>query len=176
MKTNLPNFLVVSGTGRNVGKTTLVCEILKRFAPENRIAGVKITNHFHEIDQKTTSIIAQNETYIILEERNSSGLKDTSRYLQDGADSSFLIMYTEGSLSKAFEAFSHQINIQNGLFIVESAAILEIIYPAAHILQTTDNQNLGQLNYDVVSFFAENSLPDFDFSQISSRGNQWILK
>ncbi|MBN2746235.1 MAG: hypothetical protein JXR34_05870 [Bacteroidales bacterium] len=176
MKISLPNFLVVSGTGRNVGKTTLICEIIKRFSPENRISAIKITNHFHQMDSPSTTLVSKNDGFQIYEENNINGQKDTSKYLQSGADASFLIMHSPSDMSDAFNAFSHQINIQNGLFIVESTAIIEIIDPAVHILQTYSIQNLAHKNFDVMSYFVENSIPDFDFTQISSRGNQWILK
>jgi len=47
MESKYPNILLVSGNGRNSGKTTLACKIIERFSKDHEITGLKISPHFH---------------------------------------------------------------------------------------------------------------------------------
>ena len=51
-----PNILTIAGTGRNVGKTTLACSIIKKMALNARITAIKITPHFHKVDYQAMLI------------------------------------------------------------------------------------------------------------------------
>ena len=44
------NILAISGTGRNVGKTTLTCGIIKKLGIDQKPTAVKISPHFHSVD------------------------------------------------------------------------------------------------------------------------------
>ena len=41
------NILLVSGAGRNCGKTTVACNIIGQLKKEGQVIGLKITPHFH---------------------------------------------------------------------------------------------------------------------------------
>ena len=43
----LPNLIIVSGTGQNVGKTTFVQSVINKFSSQN-ITAIKISPHKHE--------------------------------------------------------------------------------------------------------------------------------
>ncbi len=40
----LPQLLLIGGTGRNVGKTTLASMVVKQFSADYKIVGLKISN------------------------------------------------------------------------------------------------------------------------------------
>lgn len=77
--------IVVGGSGKSVGKTSLVCGII-RTLPEFRWVAVKVTNHSHGIEQP------------VFEDRIAGTGTDTARYLAAGAERAFLISAGENDL------------------------------------------------------------------------------
>ena len=49
-KANHNNILTISGTGKNVGKTSLACRIIHRLSATHKLTAVKISPHFHWIE------------------------------------------------------------------------------------------------------------------------------
>lgn len=72
--------IIVAGTGRKSGKTTLVCRIL-RLAPGLGWTAVKISHHAPE----------SGAPYEITEETEPGGTGDTRRYLAAGAAHAFWV-------------------------------------------------------------------------------------
>jgi len=70
--------IVVSGNGRNVGKTTLVCALIEAL-PEYRWTAVKISAHEHQAHQPIWKETAPGEG------------SDTARFLAAGAERAFLV-------------------------------------------------------------------------------------
>ncbi len=79
--------IVVGGSGKSVGKTSLVCGII-RALPEFRWIGVKVTNHFYGLERP------------IFEDRIAGTGTDTARYLAAGAERAFLITAGEHDLER----------------------------------------------------------------------------
>jgi hypothetical protein len=77
--------VVVGGSGRRVGKTSLLCGILSAF-PEYRWIAAKITSHEH----------GKRET--IWEETTRGSGTDTARYLAAGAGRAFLVTAADAKL------------------------------------------------------------------------------
>jgi hypothetical protein len=74
--------IVVGGSGRNVGKTSLVCGLIAAL-PELEWTAVKITSHVH------------NERDAVWEETAAGQNTDTARYLAAGARRAFLLTAPE---------------------------------------------------------------------------------
>lgn len=72
--------IVIAGTGRKSGKTTLMCRILRLF-PHRRWTAVKISHHGAE----------SGAPYEIVEETEPGTRGDTRRYLAAGAARSFWV-------------------------------------------------------------------------------------
>jgi hypothetical protein len=79
--------IVVGGSGKNVGKTSLVCGIIKAL-PEFRWMAVKVTSHSHGLEQP------------IFEDSIAGTGTDTARYLAAGAERAFLISAGEHDLGR----------------------------------------------------------------------------
>lgn len=92
------NILLVSGTGRNCGKTTLACSLIKSFSLVHNIYGIKISPYFHKISN-SQKLILLGENYGIYEEIDSNSLKDTSRMLKAGATKVYYIYGQDDDLS-----------------------------------------------------------------------------
>ncbi len=46
-KINFNNVILISGSGRNCGKTTVACHIISQLAKMGQVTGLKISPHFH---------------------------------------------------------------------------------------------------------------------------------
>jgi hypothetical protein len=77
--------IVVGGSGRNVGKTALVCALI-RGLPEFQWTAVKVSSHDHGKDQP------------VWEETMAGQATDTARYLAAGAHRAFLVTAAGGVL------------------------------------------------------------------------------
>ena len=93
----LPNWMIVYGTDRNSGKTTLITRIIKRFGPDIRISSLKISPHFHPLE-KDAQIIEKTAHYAIVREHDTTTGKDSARMLEAGAGQVFYIQVWDNDL------------------------------------------------------------------------------
>jgi hypothetical protein len=124
---NLPNLLLISGSGRNVGKTTLGCKIVSEVASHCEITAIKVSSHFHPLlpEQK---ILIEDVDLIIVRETDSLSGKDSSRYLRAGASKVYYIQSTEAGLKRLSLWISE--NIPEEVPVVcESGGLGNLIYP-----------------------------------------------
>jgi hypothetical protein len=77
--------IVVGGSGRNAGKTSLVCGLIAAL-PEFRCTAVKVTSHAHD------------ERESVWQETAAVQGTDTGRYLTAGARRAFLVTATDEKL------------------------------------------------------------------------------
>lgn len=123
-------FVIIAGTARNVGKTTLVCQLIESFSDRNIIALKFITlkkngfNHSHHQDV---------DTFRLTEEKALDSEKDTVKMLKSGAQRSFMLVSLEKSIPEALDAFLATID-DNDLIIVESATLRKYLKPVAFII------------------------------------------
>lgn len=126
------NIILVSGNGRNVGKTTLCSNIIEHNKSQ-QIIGVKISPHFHEIDLGNEDVIYQDEGIILIEEHAVHGKNDSSKFKQAGAFRVFFIMVKDENLQQAFTKLLEIIGNENPM-IIESAGLRAVIQPAQFLL------------------------------------------
>ncbi len=130
----IPNLLIVTGNARNVGKTTLVDAIIRKFADRNKIIGLKVstirpeeeTFHGNHPEQ-------QPQTFSIEEETDRSGGSDTSRMLLAGARRSWYVRAQKDYLEKAVSEFL-TIAPSDALIVAESRALRSVAEPSILIL------------------------------------------
>jgi molybdopterin-guanine dinucleotide biosynthesis protein len=115
---------LIGGTGRNVGKTTLVCDIISHFSQKQDIVGLKITNHFHA---------GLYDTFFLHEEKKTDGTKDSSRMLNAGATKVFYIESEAGNLETAFLEFSKKVKPRQ-LIVCESNGLSELVNPGVYLM------------------------------------------
>ncbi|QGY45378.1 hypothetical protein GM418_17370 [Maribellus comscasis] len=133
----LDNILVIAGSGQNVGKTTLACQILQNEKEKSPVA-IKITPHFHKITKGLTEI-QKGENWALFEEEDKTSGKDSSRYLQNGAVKSYLILAKDDGLQNAFSAIK-KILPNKIPVLVESASLVKIIKPGLFLVVLPDEE------------------------------------
>lgn len=176
----MPQLLLVAGTGRNTGKTTFACQILRKFSPVKSIVSIKITPHFHKNIQSGKVILQTNNLYIA-EETDSTATKDSSLMLKSGAEKSFFVMATDQNLMEAFQKIL-QLIPPNSFIICESGGLRHHIIPGLFFMMNKtevekikpDAEKLKLLADRVITFDGEKN--DFDIHSIEVNDNRWTIK
>ncbi|HAQ64943.1 MAG TPA: hypothetical protein DCR43_03675 [Bacteroidales bacterium] len=139
----IPNLLIVTGNARNVGKTTLVDAIIRKFAERHKIIGLKVSilrsdeNVFHGHHHGEPP-----QTYLIEEETDHSGSSDTSRMILAGACRSWYVRAQPDYLEKALSEFL-TIAPTDALIVAESRALRTVAEPSILILIERRNPWIG---------------------------------
>ena len=134
------NILLIAGTGRNTGKTTLACSIIQKFSNVNPIIGLKISPHFHGETEGLVTLY-ENPEFNIYQETSTITGKDSALMLKAGASKVYYIETKDDHLFEAFKIF--QKIITSSLPIVcESPALRKYIEPGVFfIVDNEKNQN-----------------------------------
>lgn len=133
---SLPSMLMIGGSGRNVGKTTLICALIRKFAPTVPVIGLKVTSirpgeeDFHGHHEQPLS-----DDYRIFEETNPGSAKDTAKMLRAGASKVYFIQSTDEQMSMAMDAFFKLVDPQS-IIICETRSLRRIVKPGVFILIT----------------------------------------
>jgi len=114
--------VVVGGQSRNVGKTSLVANLIKA-VPERRWTAVKITQHEHGLPPEAS--------YVIREECDATGDADTARYLRAGARRALMLSARPGRLAEAIPALRRELGADD--VILESNSVLEFLEPDVYL-------------------------------------------
>jgi len=115
--------VVVGGQARNVGKTSLVANLI-RAVPERRWTAVKITHHEHDLPPGAS--------YVIREDSDASGDGDTARYLRAGARRALLLSAHPGCLADAMPELRRELGRADDV-ILESNSVLEFLEPDIYL-------------------------------------------
>ena len=156
MKNQFLNVFLITGSGRNVGKTTFCCNLIEKFSKENRIIAIKISNHFHDLMDQDLKYYHKSDDFSIAEEINIEGPKDTSRYLKSGADSSFLIISKDEFLENAMDKLNRLIDLNTNPIVMESGAFLKLFRPSIAGFITDKKELTVNSGFDFVAHLSNN--------------------
>jgi len=129
--TRTERLLIIGGTGREAGKSSLAALLISKYA-DRGITAVKITPHTHP-DLTGLTVIAGSSDFKVYEESNNKSEKDSSRMLRAGASKVFLVVSGEAGLAESFAALIPF--LPEGLPVIcESPALRRFIEPDLFIL------------------------------------------
>ena len=175
----IPNWLIVYGTDRNSGKTTLITRIIRNFRDLAPITAIKISPHFHPVEDDA-QIVAKTDAYVIIRETSPDTGKDSSRMLEAGAGEVFYIQVWDNNLAGALPEIIK--NIKPGSLVVcESGWARNLVTPGVFlILNRAGNTNmksslssLKPLANRWIEFDGENF--DFNPADIRTENGTWKL-
>ena len=130
MLSDYPNVMLLSGTGRNVGKTTFVCRLLSHFSSLDIIT-VKVSPHWHQTRQGEVLLLDE-ERLLLMRETNSESYKDTSRMLRCGAAKVFYLQHRDDdALLEAFHYLMEK-EVAGNPVVFETAVLGKYINAALH--------------------------------------------
>ena len=121
-------FLIISGNGRNTGKTTYACRLISRTSSKYAITAIKVSPHFHP-NRNFRNILLSDENYVICIENDADGEKDSSRMLRAGAKKVYYIEATDSHLETAIKALLGKIRVE-GPVICESGGMRNLVRPS----------------------------------------------
>lgn len=177
---SFPNVLLVSGTGRNVGKTTFCLKVLNHFSKLFPIISIKVSPHFHTVEEGQI-FFCKTETYWIIEEEDNSKSKDSCLMLKSGAKRSFFIMCKDDHVKEAFSKV-HVCFDENQLFVIESGGLDKFIKAGLQVVLTTSKSEeikaSSKNRLQSADLIANYHLESFDdvVDKISCNGLNWLLK
>ncbi|GAB4325231.1 MAG: hypothetical protein Kow00127_17970 [Bacteroidales bacterium] len=177
---NDPLLLIVAGTGRNAGKTTIACSLIRRFAHETGIIALKISPHHHQSVESADPVKKGNHWRLFREADASAG-KDSSRFLQAGAMESYYLEATDDGLAEAYPIFRSLAG--SNPVICESPALRYFVTPGLMILADRPEvlkrkENAGKLTEWADFVWNINKLnPNQPLQQfpVSLAGNRWLF-
>ena len=109
--------IAIGSHGRNTGKTSAVCAVIRAF-PEERWTAIKISAHEP----------AAGAAYTLEPESDRDGRHDSCRYLAAGAVQSYFLRHGAGGLAAAMPALRGLV-ADAGNVIFESSSILDFLRP-----------------------------------------------
>ncbi len=180
----MKNLLIVGGATRNVGKTTFVINIIKKFNKDCKLISLKIKTiypddtFFHGKDENP---LKENEKYRIREISITDENKDAERMLKAGAYKVFYIKSEINFLDRAFNEFMKMIDNDN-LIICESNSLRFIIKPEIYLfLKMNNTVEMKPSAEKLISFADKVILSDgqkynFDLNLLRVSGYSWLLK
>lgn len=164
------SLLLVAGNGRNTGKTSIACKIIKTFSSKYKIISVKICPHFHEHDSE--NLLESSECISIIEEKHLTS-KDSSLMLQAGASKAFYIQAKDAYIKPAFIKLQKYLD-EDAFLICESGGLRHSFKPDVFLfVKNGGGEKLHQegLADRVLSFHDYEVL---DLIQITH--NKWEIK
>jgi Ni2+-binding GTPase involved in maturation of urease and hydrogenase len=171
----LPKTIIISGTGRNVGKTTLCCRLIEEYKRDNPI-GIKISPHKHSIQENEIVLLQTNEI-TILQEKDKTSPKDSSRMLAAGADRVYFIMAEDKYIIDALEFLQNHIKFTDRI-IIESATLRRYFEPELFlIVSNTEFPDSKPKNTDLDKFADYRlSFDGHDFYNILNQQGYFMTK
>ncbi len=162
--------LLVSGSGQNTGKTTLICRMIEHFSPQFSVAGIKITHHFHPLTYEMP-IIAGNEYFKIFEEIRKDQPKDSSRMLNAGVARVFFVISEKEKSGEAINELLKFLHEEVAL-ICESGGLTDYIQPGLH-LHVTNKKVVSRESDPDGNYHDFLFKPEID--KITFENNSWKL-
>lgn len=129
----LNKMIIIGGASRNVGKTELVCGLVRRFASIHDVVSLKISG----INPGSEPFHGNHEPppgkFHLMEETNRDGVKDSSKMLLAGASKSYYLRTKDEFLHEAMEYFFSLVD-KDSVIISESITLRRIIKPGLFVL------------------------------------------
>lgn len=175
-----PQLLLIAGTGRNTGKTTLACHIIRKFSAIQPIIAIKITPHFHK-DSQSGKILINSADLFIAEETNPATEKDSSRMLAAGAQMVYFVITGDEHLVEAYNEIYKRIPA-NALIICESGGLRQKLVPGIFFMMTGKESRIIKPLTEKLLLLADRLIifdgekTNFDLDTIKIVNNQWTLK
>jgi molybdopterin-guanine dinucleotide biosynthesis protein len=148
-------FIIIAGTGRNVGKTTLACHLIQHLSSLHRkVIGLKFITLKEEKDGFVHKHHQDIETFKIIKEDHLELEKDTAKMLRSGAFESFLIVSKPAYVLEALSKFIFDIKDADYI-VAESANLRHYFKPKTFVIVDREDVKDRKSYIDALLPFAD---------------------
>jgi len=171
--------VLLSGSGRNVGKTTLACNIIRHLSENSMVYGLKLSPHFHKMNH-LQKLITDGEGYKVYRELDPDSGKDSAKMLAAGAREVYFIQCEDANIEAAFESISNKIPC-DALIVCESGSMAKVYKAGMHLLVEGDEINGNKESYKLNLERTDHIINTGDFDEsniafeIEHNGTNWKL-
>jgi hypothetical protein len=156
-----PKMILVTGDGRNVGKTTFCSQIIRNLSAKAEVIAIKTTPHKHGLTEGLELIAKTDEYTVALE--TAVHQKDSALLLQAGAKKVYLIMADQQHVGKAFSNISEQ--VQHTICVAESGSLAAYIQPGFFFFIKNHTGEIQKRQYlELNPVIVTNLNREFDFA------------
>jgi hypothetical protein len=154
----IPNLIIIGGSSRNVGKTTLAINLIKKYAGSEKITGLKVTSiRQGEERYHGSHLVPDLQSFRILEETSIDSMKDTAKMLAAGAERVFYIETPDSQINMAVSTFLSTKNT-GGPIVCESRNLRIAVIPGLFVLLKHFDENLIKQGFDFYERLADITL------------------
>jgi molybdopterin-guanine dinucleotide biosynthesis protein A len=182
----LDGMLMIGSAGTNVGKTELAFALLRKFAKNHNITGIKVTTIRDKDGQcprggEGCGVCSSLEgNFYITEETSKTSEKDTARLLEAGASRVFWIRVLKEHLVEGVNALLEVIG-PNAVSICESNSLRQVVEPGLFlIVKNNDSYTWKKTAQQVIEYAdrivsSDGSGFNFDLNRIKLIDGKWVL-
>lgn len=126
--------VVVGGHSRNIGKTSVLCSII-RSTPHLAWTAIKVTQYGHGVcskDGASCECALPDHPFALQQEHSVTARTDTARFLAAGASKSYWARTAAGNLGEAIPAL-RRLWESTANTIIESNSILQFVKPDLYL-------------------------------------------
>lgn len=183
----LDNMLMIGSAGANVGKTELACAILRKFAGNGKIVGIKVTAVQEKNGQcprggTGCGVCSSLEgVFCITEEKSRDTGKDTSRLLAAGAERVFWLQILKDHLLEGLTALLDVIG-PDAVSICESNSLRRVVEPGLFLMAKAADKKSWKDSAAEVKQYADRIVVsdgksfDLDIDRIELIEGKWRLR
>lgn len=131
------NLLIISGSGRRTGKTTLACALIRHFTAICPLIAVKISPHANHNAGMAALIIEKNG--FKLYEETTPNAKDSGLFLESGALKSYFLEVTDHNIDIAWEHLNRTLLKPDQAILCESGYLGHLVKPGIMIFCGPDS-------------------------------------
>jgi hypothetical protein len=170
--------MIVSGNGRNTGKTSFICEVIGNASKRHAVTAIKVSPHHHgNLSYKPIYVALD---FSIREETGKEGIKDSSRMLISGASKVYYVESADACLADALDQLLPLIPPGNAV-ICESGGLRHLIEPSLFVLLNQKGREAKKPSYlellpfadATVTFYGEGFDPAPE--SVDFNGTEWTL-
>ena len=172
----LENMIIVGGTGRNIGKTTLAETLIKKLNRFGPVVGIKISNIKPEgLEFHGDHDVQSHENFSIWEETSTNGNKDSMRFLKAGAQKSFFIQTSDEYLPDAFQEMQKHLD-GNEIVVCESNSLINIMKPAVFLMVKGESNDASKVYVEKFLEMADYVLNAMELAQFERIAGSLVLE
>lgn len=182
-----PGMLMIGATGRNAGKTELLCQVIRAHAARVPIAALKVTPvaradagcpHGGEGCGACSSL---DEPWCVTPELDAASGKDTSQLLRAGAREAWWLRVREEALADAAADLLSRVPA-GWVSVCESNRLRRVVEPGLFLLVRSEGESIAKPSARSVADLADRVVVsdgtsfDLDLERISVLDGQWALR